>query len=124
MKATLPAPAPFLNPKYDKLIRIFVAIAKSNRPISTADIAKEIRFGKSSVEMYLSIAMKTGYIKGIKGPNGGFELTVPANEITMLDIIGKLVTLKGLDAGIKTISEKMIAALDEINLQDVLEWDK
>ncbi len=113
-----------LGVKRNNLIRIFMSIAVSEKPITSFEIAKELGISKSGTDMYLFIARKTDYIEGIKGPHGGFRLKVPASEITLLDIVGKLTTLKHPGLGLRVLSEKLIDSLDLITLQDVLDWDE
>jgi len=122
MRADFSKPTPILNTKQSNLIQVFAVIASADKPIRSVDIGKILGLSKSAVENYLCIANKTDYIKGVKGPRGGTQLSVPAKQISLLDIVGKITTIDNQDLGIQIVYEKLVELLDTINLQDVLDW--
>lgn len=67
-------------------IHSIALIAKLNIQINVSKIAELTNFNKNHLAKVLQRLAKTGYIKSERGPKGGFILSKPENEITLLEI--------------------------------------
>jgi len=64
---------------------IYIA-ANPERPISTAKIAKRFNVSAAHLSKVMQRLTHVGLLKSLRGPNGGFVLMKPAEEITLLEI--------------------------------------
>ncbi|OFX19932.1 MAG: hypothetical protein A2041_01835 [Bacteroidetes bacterium GWA2_31_9b] len=67
---------------------IFLSINNSeNKKIGIKEISKELNIPSPFLGKILQILAKHKLLNSTKGPNGGFSLAKPANEISLLNII-------------------------------------
>lgn len=64
---------------------IYIA-ANPERPISTAKIAERFNVSAAHLSKVMQRLTHVGLLKSLRGPNGGFVLMKPANEVTLLEI--------------------------------------
>lgn len=60
--------------------------ADPGRLITSREIVSAIKVSDTHLMKVLQRLVKAGLIKSIRGPNGGFLLTKPADKITLLDV--------------------------------------
>ena len=77
----------YFNRETDYSIRIIYCLAKSNRRIGAAEIAAQTDVSQRFSLKILLKLVNEGFVKSFKGVGGGYELTRPASEITMLDVV-------------------------------------
>lgn len=76
---------------YGMLSIMDIAIhSNSERLVSVADIAERQNISKIYLEQVISNLRKAGILNGVKGPQGGYSLSRPANQITVLEILTAL----------------------------------
>jgi Rrf2 family protein len=77
--------------KADYAIRALVALAAvDGGPLSGAAIAKSEDIPPKFLDLILSELRRSGFIKSIRGPDGGYVLARPAKEISLADVIRTL----------------------------------
>lgn len=69
-------------------IRAICFIAKQKpRIVSTDELVKELKMPKPFLRKILQILNKRGILKSFKGQSGGFNLTVPADKLYLVDLM-------------------------------------
>ncbi len=67
-------------------LHAMVLIAKTKNHINVNSIAQEIGASKNHLAKVLQQLVKHNFLKSVRGPNGGFVLSKPADQITILEI--------------------------------------
>jgi Rrf2 family protein len=72
----------------DYAIRALVSITdnKSERT-SVSQLVKELKIPRPFLRKILQVLNKKGILASFKGPSGGFSLSVPADKISLLDLM-------------------------------------
>jgi Rrf2 family protein len=65
----------------------FMAAQKEDKPVASWKIAKDRKIPMRFLLKVLKPLVSARILRSIKGPNGGYQLARPANEITILDVI-------------------------------------
>lgn len=74
--------------KYGIRAVIYLALnEEENKKIGIKEISEELNIPTPFLGKILQMLAKNKMLTSTKGPNGGFNLKRPANEITLLDII-------------------------------------
>lgn len=74
--------------KYGIRAVIYLALnEKENKKIGIKEISEELNIPTPFLGKILQMLAKNKMLNSTKGPNGGFSLRRPANEITLLNII-------------------------------------
>jgi Rrf2 family protein len=60
--------------------------ANPDKLISTREIAAMLHVSEAHLSKVLQRLTRTGIVRAIRGPRGGFRLVKPANETTLLDV--------------------------------------
>lgn len=70
-------------------LRLMLDLAKEGgeRPVPVKEIAKRQDISEKYLEQIISQFSKAGLVKSIRGAQGGYVLTKPANEITAGEIL-------------------------------------
>ncbi len=58
-----------------------------HRPVSLADIANRQEISLAYLEQLFCSMRKSGLLKSVRGPGGGYVLARPANEITIGEVV-------------------------------------
>jgi len=64
-----------------------MALEQSDRPVPSHKIARERAIPERFLLKVLKPLVSARVLTSIKGPNGGYKLAKPANEITVLEIV-------------------------------------
>ncbi len=67
-------------------LHAMVLIAKSDNHINVNSIAEEMGASRNHLAKVLQQLVKHNYLKSVRGPSGGFILSKPADEISILEI--------------------------------------
>jgi Rrf2 family iron-sulfur cluster assembly transcriptional regulator len=73
--------------RYAVMAVIEIAENKSNEPVSLLEISKRQKISLSYLEQIFARLKKSGIVKSIKGPGGGYILAKNRKEITVAKII-------------------------------------
>ena len=63
-----------------------VLAAAGDRIVTTTRIAEELSASEAHLSKVLQVLARSGILESKRGPNGGYALTKPAGEITLLDV--------------------------------------
>jgi Rrf2 family protein len=66
---------------------VFMAAEKKNHPVASHHIAKARGIPERFLLKVLKPLVSARVLHSVKGPNGGYRLARPANEITILEIL-------------------------------------
>ena len=66
---------------------VHLAVKKSDRPIASHNVAQACGIFERFLLKVLKPLVSVRVLTSIKGPNGGYKLAKPANEITVLEIV-------------------------------------
>lgn len=67
-------------------LHAMVLIAKTKNYINVNSIAQEMGASKNHLAKVLQQLVKHNFLKSVRGPSGGFVLSKPADQITILEI--------------------------------------
>jgi Rrf2 family protein len=67
-------------------LHAMVLIAKSDHHVNVNSIAEEMGASRNHLAKVLQQLVKHGFLKSVRGPSGGFVLSKPANQISILEI--------------------------------------
>lgn len=110
--------------------------AKPDKPLSTHEVASELRVSEAHLSKVFQRLAKAGLVTSTRGPGGGFVLAKPADTISLLEVYetidgpltgedcllgdptcnGKACLLGGL---VKAVNEQMRSYLTNTRLADV-----
>ncbi len=127
--------------RYAIMLMLDLAVHNTGEPVSLKDIAKRQDISEKYLEQIISILNKAGYVRSIRGPQGGYFLTKRPEEFTVGMILrtteGDLAPVscvgsegpeceKIQDCVTVKIWQKMNDAIndvvDNITLADLMDW--
>ncbi len=81
-----------ISRRLDYGLHLMVALSaeKENRPQSTASLAEGLQMPLPFMHQIAHALMQAGLIKATPGPRGGLRLNLPADDITVLQIVEAL----------------------------------
>ena len=111
-------------------------IEDNNILVSSKDIAREYRIPKELMAKTLQLMVKAGYLKSIKGPNGGYKSQVSLENISLKEFMESIegpiglidcyasdncrqINLCNIKEPIKRINDNFLKFLDNINLVEI-----
>lgn len=119
------------------MLMLDLAVYNTGEPVRLKDVAKRQQISEKYLEQIISILNKAGFVKSIRGPQGGYMLKNAPEEYTVGMILrqteGNLVPVTYDDAYsreresvIARIWEQLEDAIndivDNITLRDLVEW--
>jgi len=66
---------------------IELARADEDNPVSVASIAQRHSIPETALAKVFQRLVRSGLVVGLRGPHGGYVLSRPANEISVLDVV-------------------------------------
>lgn len=86
---------------------------------TSEEMAQSLRLSAGFLSQALNLLVKARLVHGVRGPNGGFCLTRPAREISLLDVVEAMdgLVIAQLDSGVTAADNSSV----DRRLQDVLE---
>lgn len=124
-------------------LRLMMDLAMNNtgEPVRIKDIAARQEISDKYLEQIISTLNKAGYVKSIRGPQGGYRLTKAPEQYTVGMILrlteGSLAPVSCLDDEINTcprqdgcatlrlwqmLNTAISDIVDKVTLADVVEW--
>lgn len=128
--------------RYALRIMLDLALSDSGRPVRVKEIARRQEISEKYMEQIISVLNKAGYVRSIRGPQGGYFLAKKPEEYTVGMILRltegsmspvecleyedhcmrqeKCVTFllwKKLDKAIRSV-------IDEVTLEDLISWSR
>jgi Rrf2 family protein len=127
--------------RYALRLMIDLAIHHTGEPISLKDIARRQEISDKYLEQIISILNKAGYVKSIRGAQGGYILKMEPKDYTVGMILrvteGSLAPVDCVEEGMaecekmnecatvmiwQRINEAVNNVVDNITLEDLVEW--
>lgn len=128
--------------RYAVRLMLDLAAAHSGTPIRLKDVAYRQEVSEKYLEQIISILNKAGYVRSVRGPQGGYMLSREPGEYTVGMILrlteGSLapvgcVSEKGLCPREKGCASRMLwekldqaisSVVDQVTLADLLQWQE
>jgi Rrf2 family protein len=125
--------------RYALLLMLDLATYNTGEPVRLKDVAKRQQISEKYLEQIISVLNKAGYVKSIRGPQGGYMLKRSPREYTVGMILQQTegsLSLVSYDDSTTTERESVISRIwvqledavngivDNITLQDLLEWQE
>jgi Rrf2 family transcriptional regulator, iron-sulfur cluster assembly transcription factor len=111
-----------------------VALHARGAPLSAKALTERLGLPPRTLELIMQALVKAQFLKGTRGPRGGYELNKERRFITVADIVRA--SLEGVDEETGSISEQLassalksaeeacFAALSSLTLEDLCEQAK
>ena len=90
----------YISAKVDYAVRALCTLAASDTPLTSEALAEAQGLPAKFLESILNDMRRAGLLTSQRGPDGGYRLARPADEITVADVIrrldGPLAEIRGL----------------------------
>lgn len=129
--------------RYALRLMIELAMNEDNTPISIKDVAERQNISDKYLEQIISVLNKAGYVKSVRGPQGGYMLKKQPQEYTVGMILrlteGSLAPVACVEedetdcerkSGCVTyllwrkINDAVNGVVDTVTLKDLLDWQQ
>ena len=132
-----------ISPKGRYALRLMMDLAENNNgsPISLKDVAKRQDISDKYLEQIISILNKAGYVRSVRGAQGGYMLKMEPQNYTVGMILrqteGSLAPVACIEDDeivcdrqqqcvtsivYKMINDAISGVVDNITLQDLVDW--
>jgi Rrf2 family protein len=127
--------------RYALRLMLDLAIHDTGEPVRIKDIAARQEISDKYLEQIISSLNKAGYVKSIRGPQGGYRLTKNPEQYTVGMILrlteGSLAPVACLDDEVnsctrqdtcatlrlwKMVNDSVSSVVDKVTLADLVEW--
>ncbi|MBQ6887932.1 MAG: Rrf2 family transcriptional regulator [Lachnospiraceae bacterium] len=127
--------------RYALRLMLDIALNEKEEPIRIKEIAGRQDLSDKYLEQIISVLTKAGYVKSIRGPQGGYRLVKSPNDYTVGSILrlteGKLCPVPCLEDEInlcekkeecmtiplwEKLNEAIKSVVDNVTLQDLIDW--
>lgn len=126
--------------RYALRLMLDLAMNNTGEPVRLKDVAKRQEISEKYLEQIISILNKTGFVKSVRGPAGGYSLKWKPEEYTVGMILrlteGSLAPVDcvedGTDCGRadqcvtvmlwQKLNDAINSVVDNITLADLVEW--
>lgn len=127
--------------RYALRLMLDISLYGTEIPVRMKEAAARQGISVKYLEQIVSILVKAGYLRSIRGAQGGYQLMYPASSYIVGDIIraveGSLAPVECLDGGRsgceradgcvtlrlwKELGEAIDGVLDRYTLQDLIDW--
>ena len=129
------------NGRYAIRLMLDLALDTSGKPVSLNDIASRQQISEKYLEQIISVLNKAGYVKSIRGPQGGYQLVKKPEEYTVGMILrtteGDVAPVSCVGSGAvecdradgcvtvriwQKINDAVDNVVDNITLEDLVDW--
>lgn len=125
--------------RYALMLMLDLAIYNTGEPVRLKEVAKRQQISEKYLEQIISMLNKAGFVKSIRGPQGGYMLKKAPEEYTVGMILrqteGSLAPVNYDDANDseqesvtvriwEQLSEAINNIVDNITLRDLVEWQE
>lgn len=129
--------------RYALRLMLDIAINDSGEPVRLKDIAKRQEISVKYLESIASILSKSGFIKSIRGAQGGYRLTKSTDNYTVGSILrlteGSMSPVDCLDEDMgycdrasdcttlklwRELDNAIKSVIDKYTLRDLVDWEK
>mgnify|MGYP000567695589 CR=1 FL=1 len=129
--------------RYALRLMLDIALNDAKTPVRIKDIAERQQISDKYLEQIVSSLNKAGFVKSLRGPQGGYRLTKKPEEYTVGMILrlteGSLSPVDCLDEGAencprqescvtfilwKQLNDAIRGVVDKVTLQDLVDWSQ
>lgn len=127
--------------RYALRMMLDLAIRDTGEPVRIRDIAARQEISEKYLEQIISILNKAGYVRSVRGPQGGYHLMKEPAQYTVGMILrlteGSLAPVACLDGDVNTcerqencvtlrfwkmLNQAVSDVVDQVTLADLVEW--
>ena len=127
--------------RYALRLMMELALSNQDRPVRIREIAEKQTISDKYLEQIISVLNKAGFVRSIRGPQGGYLLTREPKDYTVGDILrlteGSLAPVDCADENVfacprveqcathiiwKRMNDAINEVVDGITLEDVKNW--
>ena len=128
--------------RYALRLMLDLAMNDKEEPVRVREIASRQEISDKYLEQIISVLAKAGYVKSIRGPQGGYRLVRPPQGYTVGSILrlteGSLSPVACLEDEVnlcnrqedcmtlplwEKLDEAIKGVVDHVTLQDLIDWD-
>ena len=128
--------------RYALRLMMDIALAESEAPVRVKDIAKRQELSEKYLEQIISILNKAGFVRSIRGAQGGYVLRREPKEYTVGDILrlteGSLAPVACVEEGAEDcerekdcvtvrlwgmLNDAINNVVDHVTLEDLVAWE-
>ena len=125
--------------RYALILMLDLATYNTGEPIRLKDVARRQQISEKYLEQIISILNRAGFVKSIRGPQGGYMLKYEPEEYTVGMILrqteGSLAPVNIEEAGSperesvtsrvwEQLTEAINQIVDNITLRDLVDWQE
>lgn len=129
--------------RYALRMMIDIGINDKGGPVRIKDIAKRQKISDKYLEQIISMLNKAGFVRSIRGPQGGYRLTMKPSEYTAGMILrlteGSLAPVSCLDGEVNDcprqstcatlklwtrLNDAINGVVDDVTLEDLINWQR
>lgn len=129
--------------RYALRLMLDIGLYCDEAPVRMKDVAARQEISIKYLEQIVSVLVKAGYLKSIRGPQGGYRLMKPAGEYTVGMILrlteGSLAPVECLEGEVndceraescvtlrlwKELNQAIKSVVDKYTLEDLMDWQK
>ncbi len=129
--------------RYAMRIMLDLALMDSGKPVRVKEIAERQEISEKYMEQIISVLNKAGFVRSMRGPQGGYFLTRKPEEYTVGMILrlteGSMAPVDCLEYGEqnclrrdgcmtfllwKRLDEAVRGVIDTVTLEDLLAWSR
>jgi Rrf2 family protein len=123
--------------RYALILMLDLAVYNTGEPVRLKDVAKRQQISEKYLEQIISILNKAGFVRSIRGPQGGYMLKDAPENYTVGMILRQtegslsVVSYDGADSVDREavlvrlwtqLEEAIDSVVDNITLKDMVEW--
>ncbi|MBR1866165.1 MAG: Rrf2 family transcriptional regulator [Lachnospiraceae bacterium] len=125
--------------RYALILMLDLATYNTGEPVRLKDVARRQQISEKYLEQIISILNRAGFVKSIRGPQGGYMLKYEPEEYTVGMILrqteGSLAPVNIEEAGSperesvtsrvwEQLTEAINQIVDNITLRDLVDWQE
>lgn len=73
--------------RYGLRVAFLLGVAKQDSPVSLPTLVKQTNLSEKYLEQLISMLRRGGVVASVRGANGGYYLTKPADETTIKEVL-------------------------------------
>ena len=127
--------------RYALRLMLDLAVYSSGEPIRLKDVARRQNISEKYLEQIISVLNKAGYVRSVRGPQGGYVLQRAPKEYTVGMVLrlteGSLAPVECVEENApgcdmeddcvtrvlwQKLNDAVNSVVDNITLEDLLEW--
>lgn len=128
--------------RYALRLMLDLALSDSEKPVRVKEIAERQEISEKYLEQIISILNKAGYVRSVRGPQGGYFLAKRPEEYTVGMILrlteGSLCPVECVEEGAdcprkddcvsfyvwRQLDEAIRGVVDRLTLEDLVNWSQ